>query len=242
MSWVVASRRNQHTAKMKLPHSRPTGRWGTAPYIEPNSSPAYPVLQNEYYESCGTTRKTAATAKRNFAMGHDHQETNSSGAVAAIVVAVLLVAILGIVAVAGAGIFWVKTARMESRTAVIAQHRAVEQLRRAGVEAQQAAAQAQHEEAIAQLEQSRVAATPSPRLNFEVTLDREGNASVDGEEIDLDGLRARLAKLKDETSNTISVRINADPECPAKRLIPVLDLCENVGDIDIRVEAASDAE
>jgi len=152
-------------------------------------------------------------------MGYDqHQQSSSSGAVVAIVVTVLLVGILGLLA--GAGLLWVGTVRMESQPATIDVQLA---------DQDQATTQLQHFSDLG-----------TERLNFEVKLDREGNTSIDGKEIDLDELRARLAKLKDETSNAFSVRINADPECPAKLLIPVLDVCEEVGDIDFRVVLAKD--
>ena len=175
-------------------------------------------------------------------MGHDHQQSSSSGTLVAVIGVGLALAILGIVVVAAVGLFWVRAARMESRAAVIAEQRAVQQLRRARVVALQADAQAKHDQAIVQLEQARTAATPDPRLNFEVKLDRQGNASVDGEEIDLDELRARLAKLKDETSNAFSVQINADPECPVTHVISVMDVCKEVGDVDFNVALPSDSD
>ncbi|MDP7305145.1 MAG: biopolymer transporter ExbD [Pirellulaceae bacterium] len=157
---------------------------------------------------------------------HQHQQSESSGAVVAIVAAVLIVAVLGILVVAVAGLFWVRTSTVQSR-AVAAEHLAVAEMQRAV--------------AVAQVQQqSSVMATPVPRLSFEVKLDREGNASIDGKGIDLDDLRAHLAKLKDETSNTFSVRINADSECPVKLVVPVLDVIEEVGDIDFRIASARD--
>ena len=172
-------------------------------------------------------------------MGHDHQQSSSSGAVVAIVAAVLLVAILGILVVAGVGLFFVKADRMESRAAAF---RAVAEELRAEGEVIQSVVQEQRAEATPQIQESNVGAIPAPRLNFEVTLDREGNASIDGEEIGLDELKAQLAKLKDETSNAFSVRINVDPECPVKHVIPVLDVCKKVGDIDFSIESSGGAD
>jgi biopolymer transport protein ExbD len=81
-----------------------------------------------------------------------------------------------------------------------------------------------------------------PRLNFELNLDREGNASIDGKEIGLDELRAQLAKLKDETSNSFSVQINVDSECLFKHVVSVMDVCKEVGGIDYRVASSSDSD
>lgn len=172
-------------------------------------------------------------------MGHDHQQSSSSGAVIAIVVAVPLVAIIGIVAVAGAWLL-VRTSSVQSQ-AVTSEQLTVE-LHGAETETRRAVAHVRIKDGMVQIQQSSDAATPETRLNFAVTLDREGNASVDGEEIDLDELRAQLAKLKDETSNAFSVQINADPECPVKLLIPVLDVCEEVGDIDFSIASSSSSD
>lgn len=179
-------------------------------------------------------------------MGHDHQQSSSSGAVVAIVVAVMLVGIIGLLAVAGAGLFFVQAGRM----AVIQDQMVVEEhveLHRAGAETQRAVARVRIKDGMVQIQESSVGAIPDPRLNFEVRLDREGNASVDGEEIDLNELKARLAKLKEQTSNAFTVLINAHSECPVKHVIPVLDVCKEVGDIDFSIEVAavglaSDAE
>ncbi|MDA1055747.1 MAG: biopolymer transporter ExbD [Planctomycetota bacterium] len=162
-------------------------------------------------------------------MGYDErQQANSSGTLVAIIGVGLVLAILAIVAVAGVGLFWVRAARMESRDAVVAE------LQRAGVEAHRA-------EAMAQLEQARIAATPDPRLDFVLEIDREGNASSDGESMGLDELRAEIAKLKDETSNLFRVRINADPDCPVKHVVPVLEILDEVGDINVRIVASKES-
>ena len=159
---------------------------------------------------------------------HQHQQSESSGAVVAIVAAVLIVAVLGILVVAVAGLFWVRTSTVQSR-AVAAEHLAVAEMQRAV--------------AVAQVQQqSSVMATPVPRLSFEVKLDREGNASIDGKGIGLDELRAQLAKLKDETGNSFSVHINVDSECLFKHVVSVMDVCKEVGGIDYRVASSSDSD
>jgi len=171
-------------------------------------------------------------------MGFDQpKQSGSSGVMIVVVAAALLVAILGIVAVAGVGLFFVRTTSNYSRAVAIAEaNQAVAEELRAKGEAMHAAVQEQRAEATTQIQQSSDAATLGPRLNFEVTLDREGNASIDGGKIGLDELNARLAKLKAETSNTFSLQINVDPECPVKHIIPVLDVCKELGDIDFSIE------
>ena len=167
-------------------------------------------------------------------MGFDQREqAGSSGAAVAIVVAVLIVAVLGIVVVGGAALFWVRTARLES---MIAQERAVAELRRVGEEAHRADTEAQRN-----VEEARVETTPYPRLNFEVKLDREGNARLAGEKIRLDDLKAKLAKLKEETNNALSVQISADSECPAKHVVSVADICKQIGVVDLNIASSGDS-
>ena len=161
-------------------------------------------------------------------MGCDErQQSNSSGTLVVVIGVVLVFAILAIVVVGGAALLWVGTVRTESRAAVVAEQRAViEEKLRAKATAMQS-----------ELEEARSEATLDPMLNFKLNLDQEGNTNVDGENIGLDELRTRLAKLKHETSNVLVVHINADPECPVKHIVPVLDVCHEVGDIDYRVES-----
>ena len=146
-------------------------------------------------------------------MGYDqHQQSNTTGTVIAIVVAVLLLAVLGIVAVVGAGLFYGRTERM------------------AAVEAEQAATVAEIQQATDLL------VTQTETVSIEVRLNHRGVANMDGEEVDIDVLRTRLAKLKKETDARLSLRINADAECPVKHVVAILSICEEVGDIDFRIE------
>ena len=162
-------------------------------------------------------------------MGYDqHRQSGSWGILSCIgAVAVLFIVGLGIVALIGVGVAIWQGGGGVPQVAVVEQQAAVELHDLEDIELDRMVP--------LQRQDASFADSPDPRLSFEVNLDREGNTSVDGERIGLDELKARLAKLKEETSNTFSVRINADPECPAKLLIPVLNVCEEVGDIDFRV-------
>lgn len=166
-------------------------------------------------------------------MGYDqHQRSSSTGAVIAVVVVVLLLAVLGLVAVVGAGLFFVRTERI-----------AVEKARRAEVMARQqaaiAAVEAKRSVAIAETQQeSSASVTQTESANLVVRLDRRGAAIIDEQEVDLDVLRARLTKWKQETNARLSLQINADSECPVKHVVAVLDICEEVGDIDCRIASS----
>ena len=56
-------------------------------------------------------------------MGHDHQQSSSSGALVGVV---LIVAILGVLVVAGAGLFFVQASRVQVQRAMVAKERAVD--------------------------------------------------------------------------------------------------------------------
>ena len=166
-------------------------------------------------------------------MGYDqHEKSSSSGAVVGILIAVLLIVVLGGLFLAGIGaFFFVASTRMETRQLVVAEQQASVQLEKfqAMTEMQQAeaTAQGQHE--------SGMAATLTLRLDYRVSMDRDGSMSVDGKPVGLDELKARLTRLKDETSNAFSVRFTVDSECPVKHLTPVLAVCDDIGDIDYQV-------
>jgi biopolymer transport protein ExbD len=189
-------------------------------------------------------------------MGHDHyQQSSSSGATVAVVIAVMLFVVLAMFAAAGVGLFWVRSSAMQAHAvaseqrAIVAVHhaeaeaqQAIVAVHQAEAEAQRAVAQVRIRDGVVQVQHSRVVTTPATKLNLDVTLDRDGNARIDGEKIGLDDLRKKLVKLKDETSNTFVVHVNADSECQVKHLIPVLGVCEEVGDIDFRVTSPSGSD
>ncbi|MCA9180644.1 MAG: hypothetical protein KDA51_04305, partial [Planctomycetales bacterium] len=110
-------------------------------------------------------------------MGYDErQQSNSSGALVAVIGVGLLLAILAIIAVAGVGLFWVR-ARTQQAHAVAMEERAIAELHRAEAKAQLAKIEAQRAEvaahrtaAMAQLKEPPNAPTPDPRLNFELKL------------------------------------------------------------------------
>ena len=180
-------------------------------------------------------------------MGYDERhQSSSSGAIVANVVAGLLFAILAIIAVAAVGLFWVRTDVVQMQ-AVATEQRLVTEVQLKEAEAQraitqQAVTRVQLKDGIVQIQDSSSATTPDPKLDFVLVIDRVGIMSVDGEKIDLDELKARLLKLKDETSNVFQVHVNADPECPIKHVTPVLDVCNEVGDIDYQIVASENVD
>ena len=169
-------------------------------------------------------------------MGYDqHRQSGSWGILSCIgAVAVLFVVGLGIVALIGVGVAIWQGFGGVPQVAVVEQQAAVELHELEEIESDGMVP--------LQRQDASFADSSDPRLNFEVKLDHEGNASVNGESIGLDELREEIAKLKDETSNAFSVRINADPECPAKHVVSVVDVCKELGDIDVHIVASRASE
>jgi biopolymer transport protein ExbD len=167
---------------------------------------------------------------KRFAMGYnERQQPNSSGTLVAVISVGLVLAILAIIAVAAVGLFWVR-ARTQQAQAVAMEERAIAELHRAGAEAHLA-------DAMAQMEQSQID-TRGSRLDVVLEIDREGNLSVAGDVIDLDELKKRLAEFKDKSHNTFLLRIETDPNCPAKHIVAVLDVSDEVGEIDYRITSS----
>ncbi len=164
---------------------------------------------------------------------HHHEQGASSGVVVAVAVAIVLLVLGGLLLVAVGGLFFLGTAKVSSH-AVATPVPMVDQ--GASVTAERPRAVA-----YAPVAPAKVASALAPERILVVTLDQNGNARIDGEEIDLDELKLRLAKWKDETSNTFVVQLSADHECRVQHLIPVVDACEEVGDIDFRITSHGEA-
>jgi len=182
-------------------------------------------------------------------MGYDQPErSGSSGAVVAVILAVLLILVVGGLFVVGVGAFlWVGTTRVATERALVAEREArqmAEEVRAlAETKIAEAAAEKRQAEALALAQRETVdAAAPDSQPDLTVNVSEDGSLSISGEQIDLDGLRERLAKLKEETGRPISVSLSVHPDCPARNLQPVLTACYELGNATIRVAAAEESE
>ena len=187
-------------------------------------------------------------------MGYDQsQRSSSSGVLVAVLVAVLLFAVMAVLVVVVGGLFFVRSSRMPSEMV------AYEQVARA--EAVQANADAtvlrlQTEPrmvpalpALPELTPlpafpARPASTRAPAkiVSVKVQLDRQGDASVDGEEVDLDALKAHLKAVKQEMNSRLSLELSVDAECLFKHVVAVMDLCKEIGDIEVRLASSEPSD
>ncbi len=193
-------------------------------------------------------------------MGHAQpQQSSSSGVMAAVLVAVLLLAILGVLVVVVGGLFFVGVSRAQSNMVV---H---EQIARA------TAARANADAVVSRLQVSPgslpllpaipelpvlPALAPPPTLteapvftrvpakfvSVQVQIDRQGDASVDGEEVDLDALKAHLKAVKQEMNSRLSLELSVDAECLFKHVVAVMDLCKEIGDIEVRLASSEPSD
>ena len=187
-------------------------------------------------------------------MGYDqHEKSSSSGATVAVLVALLAVAVLGGLLLVGVGtLFWVRTAQVSSQQAMRAEQEARVQAERARAIAEMNRIEAEQErqriEAMSRtrpaLETTLGSPDPQNELQNELRLKiaRDGSLSVDGEQVELDALKARLKRLKEQAGAPVSIRIEVDDESLHQHLISVLDACQDMAtEVTLRIAPSEEA-
>jgi hypothetical protein len=186
-------------------------------------------------------------------MGYDqHEKSSSSGAIVAVLVALLIVAVLGGLLLVGVGtFFWVRTAQVSSQRAMRAEQEARVQAEHAQAIAEMNRIEAEQErqrfEAMSRtrpaLETTLGSPDPQNELQNEVRLKiaRDGSLSVDGEQVELDAWKARLKQVKEEAGAPVSVHIEIDADSLHEHLIPVLDACQDMAaEVRLRIVPSGD--
>lgn len=179
-------------------------------------------------------------------MGYDrHEKSSSSGAVVAVLLAITLIVVLGGLFLVGVGVlFWVRTANVASRQAVVAEMEA--QQARALAEAKAAEAEAQRQQA----ELSRIQAgaeggseAAGEAEDFHLRIERDGSLILGGEPVDLDGLKRHLANLPQESPNPLRIQIDVAPESLHEHLVRVLEACDRtVDDVTFRISLRDETD
>lgn len=180
-------------------------------------------------------------------MGYDqHEKSSSSGAIVAVLVALLVVAVLGGLLLAGVGaFFWVRNAQRTSQQAMRAHQEA-------RVQAERARAIAEINKIAAEQERLRIKAMarvgpalettlgpPDPQKELRLKIDRDGSVSVNGEPVQRDALKARLKRVKEDAGALVSIRIEVHAESLHEHLISVLDACQEIGtEITLRIASS----
>jgi biopolymer transport protein ExbD len=187
------------------------------------------------------------------------QKESSSGTTAAVIVAILLVVFLITTFVVGVGAFLLLAGkRSTTRTVVITQQQAMAEVEKARAEAMRAQAmraQAMAKADAVEVQQLRKQITSSfpmtlkpaditvvvDRTSYPVEVARDGTITVEGESMGLNAFKSHLKELKRKSSNAFTLVLEVEADCPVKHLTPLLDMCEEVGDIDYRVHSTDES-
>ncbi len=152
-------------------------------------------------------------------------EDRQSGAGGAAVVVLALVVLLGGILVLAVGAWFFLRVSTVQRQVVIEQDRAIA--------AQKNAERLQFE---AELERDQVLAESDPDESNSATvrqltiaMDKDGNASVDGNSMQLDELQSQLRTMSDESSGQLSVVVQVEDQCRFEHVARILSLCEEAG-------------
>jgi biopolymer transport protein ExbD len=79
-----------------------------------------------------------------------------------------------------------------------------------------------------------------PRRQVAVSLDAEGNASIDGESAE--DVRRTLQEIAQRHGRRATVHLQVDPQCPAEAVSAILAHCNHVGLGAVNIEANETAE
>jgi len=68
-----------------------------------------------------------------------------------------------------------------------------------------------------------------------VELDEQGTAVVDGEPVDLDGLKTLLRKATEDEQTSLTVHLRVAPTCVFKHVAATQSVCSELGIDDVRI-------
>lgn len=156
-------------------------------------------------------------------MAYDrNRQSDSCGIVAAI----LLVLLLGFVGAAVVSVFYLKASRSRHELVIV---------RDEAVRARMMAERAQADTELAKVSDEPLAEAVPDNSDFidvqqiNITLDEEGNASFDGNSMQLGELANELRRMKAELNGQLSVAVQVDEQCRFEHVARILSLCEECG-------------
>ncbi len=160
-------------------------------------------------------------------MANHHQHGSSGTAVA--VVATIFALLLGGILVLGIGSwFYFQT-----------NARRAEEMARMQAERAFAAAEESRAQAVAAAERAeqfaKAKAVETATRELVISLDEEGNTVVDGEPVDLDGLKTLLQKAIEDETTALTVHLQVAPTCVFKHVAAAQSVCSELGIGNVRV-------
>ena len=140
-------------------------------------------------------------------MAHDNRDSGCG-----VVAAVLLFLTVGLAVMVLVGLFYFRSASQAAMA------------RDAANKAMQQARAAEHQARVLAQERDSVDAELNPDSVVGISLDGDGTITIDGDQVDLDGLRSRLT---DATSTQFVV--NVDDHCRFEHISTVLSVFDEIG-------------
>ena len=161
---------------------------------------------------------------------------------------------LGVLVVAGAGVFFLANTRVSHARALAERELARHQVERVRATAERVRATAEQNLSRAQTELERatahnrpevepdaapVPAAPEPIVvasrEITVKLDQEGNIEADGKSLDLEQLKAMLQDASKGRETALGVTVKADKQCLFEHVASVLNLCKEAKVSTVRI-------
>jgi len=163
-------------------------------------------------------------------MGYEeHPRSGSAGVVIALVVGLVLLLLAGLAVVGVGALFWVRT-RTEVRQATVAEAEAIQAQERALVELKRLEAE------VAPAPVASPMAQAAPQREITITLDADGNITVNGESATADRLNDVLKEA--QQGEAVTAVIKADRRCDFGHVAAVQDACLESGIEAIRFAVA----
>ena len=79
---------------------------------------------------------------------------------------------------------------------------------------------------------------PVAVLQITISIDKDGDTSVDGNSMQLTELQSRLQRMSAGSNGQLSVVIQVDDQCPFEHVAVILSLCEEAGIENPRLESS----
>ena len=165
-------------------------------------------------------------------IGYDNQSTNSSKTVIALIVLAVLVPLTLLLVLGTGGWFYLRSSHMQ-QVAMEQRDRAMraEQMARAMAERAARVAEAQADQArqLAAEVKAESADKPVPGSQVTIELDQAGKLKLNGDAIELPRLLDSLKALAVDETNSITVDVRADEQCPFQHVADLISACQEAG-------------
>ncbi len=165
-------------------------------------------------------------------MAYDRDRKPDMGGAAAVILVAL---ILGILVLAVGGFFFLAYSRSQSQMVMARNQAVAAQEKAAWVRVQ---AEQEREQLLAEADPDEPDSATVRQVT--IAIDKDGNASVDGNSMQLDELQSQLRTISDESSDQLSAVIQVDDKCRFEHVARILSLCEEAGIARPKLESSDE--